>query len=121
MAHITAWAKLAYIALAVYVIVFYVLFRRRRSVSAHNDPGFWQWLLGGIASVATGLFGYHKYIDGRFDQKADKKDVVHEFHEVREELWRQRDVQAKIFDHLREDSQRSTDRHERLMERISRE
>jgi hypothetical protein len=30
MAHITAWAKLAYIALAVYVIVAFVLFRRRK-------------------------------------------------------------------------------------------
>jgi hypothetical protein len=30
VAHITAWAKLAYIALAVYVIVAFVLFRRRK-------------------------------------------------------------------------------------------
>jgi hypothetical protein len=30
MAHITAWAKVAYIIAAVYVIVLVVLFRRRK-------------------------------------------------------------------------------------------
>ncbi len=52
------------------------------AMSAHNDPSFWQWLTGGIVSMAGGLFGYHKYLDGRFSRKADKEDVT----EIREEL-----------------------------------
>lgn len=87
-------------------------------MSAHNDPSFWQWLVGGVTTAAGGLFGYHKYMDGRFDKKADKSEVSSEFKEVRDELGRQRDVQAKIFDHLRENEQRAQDRHEKLIEAV---
>lgn len=53
------------------------------------------------------MFGYHKYLAGRFDKKADKEQVSQDFKAVKEdfdeikgELRYQRDTQAKLFDKL---------------------
>lgn len=86
----------------------------RLTMSAHNDPTFWQWLAGGLASFGGGLFGYHKYMDGRLSRKADKEDIA----EIKEELSIQRGHISKLFDQARENEQRAQDRHERLMERL---
>lgn len=84
-------------------------------MSTHNDPSFLQWLIGGAASIVGGLFGYHKYLDSRFAKKAEKEDVD----DIKDEMGRQRDVQAKIFDQIRDNEHRAQDRHERLMERLT--
>jgi hypothetical protein len=77
-------------------------------MSAHNDPGFLHWLIGGAVSMAGGLFGYHKYLDSRFAKKANREDVQ----EVRREV-------EKLRDEARENEQRAQDRHERLMDRLT--
>ena len=87
-------------------------------MSVEADVSFWKWLTGGIASAAGGLFGYHKYIDGKIAKKADKDEVDKAFGEVREEFKTQRGHIAKLFDQIRESDQRAQDRHERLMERL---
>ena len=66
------------------------------------------------------MFGYHKYMIGRLDKKADKAQVGEDFAEVREEMKTQRATLAKVFDQVRENEQRAQDRHERLMERLPR-
>lgn len=88
-------------------------------MSVENDPGFLKWLLGGVAGVVSGGFGYHKYLDSRFSKKADKADVREEFRDVKEELAVQRGHIAKVFDVIRENEQRAQDRHERLMEKLT--
>lgn len=75
---------------------------------AAPDAGFWQWLLGGAATAAGGLFGYHKYLDSRFARKADMEDVK----EIKAEV-------EKLQDQMRQNEQRAQDRHERLMERLT--
>lgn len=60
------------------------------------------------------MFGYHKYILGRIDKKADKEEVVN----LENEVMRVRDIQAKMFDQIRENEQRAQDRYERLMDRL---
>lgn len=76
---------------------------------------FWQWLVGGIASAAGGMFGYHKYVDNRIEKKADKTEMREGFTEIREEMARSRDVQAKLFDQQRESDQKSEERHRELL------
>jgi len=80
----------------------------------NGDPAFWQRFVGTAASAGAGMFGYHKYLDGRFSKKADKESI----HEVKEEISRLRDTQGKVFDQIRENEQRAQDRYERLMERL---
>lgn len=66
------------------------------------------------------MFGYHKYLIGRIDKKADKTSVDGDFSEVRNEMQTQRMTLAKVFDQIRENEQRAQDRHERLLERLPR-
>jgi hypothetical protein len=88
-------------------------------MSVESDVGFWKWIAGGIVSAFGTLFGYHKFIDGKIAKKADKSVVEAGFRRVETELERSRDVQAKLFDQMRENEQRAQDRHERLMEHIT--
>jgi len=81
-----------------------------------SDSGFWQWLIGTLIGGFAAMFGYHKYLDSKFATKADKEDVANLEHEVT----RVRDMQAKLFDQMRENEQRAQDRYERLMERLPR-
>lgn len=60
-------------------------------MSLEKDPSVWQWLLGSAASAVGGLFGYHKYLDGRFAKKADKDEVN-----------RHREHIAKLYDKVSE-------------------
>ena len=83
-----------------------------------NDPSFWKWLAGSILTAGGTMFGYHKYIESKIAKKADKDYVNTEFSEVKQEIGRIREVQAKAFDQARENEQRAQDRHERLMERL---
>jgi hypothetical protein len=87
-------------------------------MSVENDPGFWKWLAGGIASVGGTMFGYHKFIIGRIDKKADKGAMIEALDSVKTELGRLRDNDAKLFDQIRNSDQRAQDRHERLMEKL---
>lgn len=65
------------------------------------------------------MFGYHKYIEGKIAKKADKEAVKNTFSDVKEEMAVQRGHIAKIFDVIRENEQRAQDRHERLMEKLT--
>jgi len=78
---------------------------------SHNDPSLWQWLAGGLASFGGGLFGYHKYMDGRLSRKADKEDIA----EIKEELSIQRGHISKVFDRLNEAEGKNEERHRELL------
>jgi hypothetical protein len=79
-----------------------------------TDPGFWKWLTGSLIAAGGSMFGYHKYLIGRIDKKADKEAVAR----LETEVTRVRDMQARTFEQIRENEQRATDRHERLLERL---
>lgn len=68
-------------------------------------------VLGAATAVLVPVWGFVKL----WDKKADKSAVKAGFEEVREELTRQRDVQAKIFDHIRESDQKGEERHRELL------
>lgn len=70
-------------------------------------------LTAGIAILAPFAAAW-RYFDGRLEKKADKHAVNNTVQEMKNELAHQRTVQAKLFDQLREDNQRVTDRIERL-------
>lgn len=55
-------------------------------MSVENDPGFWRWVVGGIVGGAGAVWGAFKYIDGRFDKKADKHAVANTLQEVKTEI-----------------------------------
>lgn len=40
-----------------------------------GDSGFWKSVAGAISSAGVTMFGYHKYITGKIDTKADKEDI----------------------------------------------
>lgn len=88
-------------------------------MSVDNDVGFWKWLAGGVVSAASGMFGYHKYIEGKIAKKADQKDVAEMERGFKEEFATHRGYFAKVFDQMRENEQRAQDRHERLMDKIN--
>lgn len=71
--------------------------------------------LAALAAIATPFAWGFKILNG----KADKKEVAAQFKKVEDELERSRDVQGKIFDQVRENEQRASDRHERLLELIA--
>lgn len=80
-------------------------------------------MLGKIAVAAVAAFtpvaaGW-RWIESRFDKKADKDFVTGEFQKVHDELKIQRGHVGKIFDQIRESEQRAADRFERLMDRIA--
>lgn len=79
-----------------------------------SDPGFWKWFAGSIIAGVGSMFGYHKYLESKFATKADKEDVA----AIEKEVTRVRDIQAKMFDQIRENEQRAQDRYERLMDRL---
>lgn len=99
-------------------------------MSVDTDVGFWKWLAGTLVSMVAALFGYHKYMEAKLDKKADKHTVNNQLQKLEGEQTLQRGHIAKLFDQMREDrtaaeqqmrenEQRAQDRHERLMERIS--
>ena len=76
-------------------------------------------LIAAGSAIILPVLGVKAHLDKRFDKKADKTAVSGEFQEVREELAFQRDTQSKIFDQIRENEQRAQDRHERLLEKLT--
>lgn len=83
-------------------------------MSLDADPSFWKQVVAGIATTAGGLFGYHKYMENKIANKADAKEVM----EIKGEIGRIRDVQAKVFDQMRENEQRAQDRFEKILEKL---
>lgn len=71
-------------------------------------------LLDWIGAIAIGLVGWAwKHFDKRF---GDLRDYVDEQDtEIKNEVNRQRDVSAKIFDKLEEHGKRSEERHLQLL------
>jgi len=74
---------------------------------------------GFFLTIGATIWGGMKYIDSRFDKKADKDAVKASFDDINEELGTQRSHIAKIFDTITANERRAQDRHERLMERLS--
>ena len=71
-------------------------------------------IAAGSAIVAP-IWALHKWLDGRFDKKADKEAIS----AIDDELETHRGYFAKVFDQMRDNEQRAQDRHERLMERLT--
>ena len=76
---------------------------------------FWQWLVGGVASAAGGLFGYHKYVDGRIEKMADKKSMDKLESDIQTELTIHRSYFKDVFNQIRESDQKSEERHRELL------
>ena len=74
--------------------------------------------VGIIASAGGAVFGVWKWLDSKFEKKADKQAVNNGFQNVNMELTLQRSHIAKIFDQMRENEQRAQDRAERILERL---
>jgi len=87
-------------------------------MSVDNDPSFWKWVAGALLSAGGAVWGFLKYLDGRFDKKADKHTVNNQLSAITNEIGVLRGTQAKIFDQIRENEQRAQDRYERLMEQL---
>lgn len=71
-------------------------------MSVESDPTFWRWVAGVAVSGAAALWGGFKYLDARFEKKADKSAVA----DMKTESERHRDYIAKLFDKLDQHSQR---------------
>lgn len=70
------------------------------------------------AVVVAPVFGVYKWIDSRFDKKADKDTVKEAFEKVDAELTIQRGHIGKIFDQMREGEKDARDRHEELLKAL---
>ena len=71
------------------------------------------------AAVFTPVAALIAWQDRRFKKKADKLHVDTEFKKLHDEHNRHRGYFKDIFEQIRENEQRAQDRHERLMERLS--
>lgn len=80
------------------------------------DPTFWQdaakWLAGLLVLPIT--YVWKKTNDAL--PKSDFKEFCDRFDK---HIENDRDIQAKLFDQIRENDQRAQDRHERIMERLA--
>ena len=75
-------------------------------------------IAAGSAIVAP-IWALHKWLDSRFDKKADKDVMKSAIGKLDGELETHRGYFAKVFDQMRDNEQRAQDRHERLMERLT--
>ena len=75
-------------------------------------------IAAGTAVVAP-IWGGMKWLDGRFDKKADRDDMDSAIGKIDHEFEIHRGYFAKVFDQMRDSEQRAQDRHERLMERLT--
>jgi hypothetical protein len=70
----------------------------------------------GSAVALVGLcFAGWRWLDAKFERKADKHDVHNKLQELKTELHLQRGHVSKIFDQQREDGQLAEVRHRELM------
>ena len=76
-------------------------------------------LMAAAAAVIAPIWGLQKWLDSRFDRKADKHNVATQFQRVENELGIQRSYFKDVFNQIRDNEQRAQDRHERLMERLT--
>ena len=76
-------------------------------------------LLAKVMTVATAviapLWGGHKYLESRFDKKADKETVQRGLEELNAELTIQRGHIGKVFDQMRDSEYKNEGRHRELM------
>jgi hypothetical protein len=84
-------------------------------MSVEGDPGFWKWLATTITSTVVGIFGYHKYIEGKIEKKADRHVVNNQLQEIKNEQATQRGHIGKIFDQMRDAEKASEERHRELL------
>ena len=80
-------------------------------------------LLAKVIAAATAIiapvWGLQKWLDARFDRKADKEVMDTAIEKIDHEFEIHRGYFAKVFDQMRDSEQRAQDRHERLMERLT--
>ena len=76
-------------------------------------------VIASLAAVVAPVWGARTWLDRRFEKKADKAATVEQFKAVSDNLELHRGYFAKVFDQMRENEQRAQDRHERVMERLS--
>ena len=81
-----------------------------------NSLSFFGAIGAGLAVIVSPVLWIHR----KLGEKADKHTVNNQFQEVKNELALQRQTQAKLFDQIRDSDQRAQDRHERLMEHVTR-
>lgn len=71
------------------------------------------------AAVIAPVVGVWKWFDHRMEKKLDKSDFAEAMKRFDAHAESDRTIQEKLFDQIRENEQRAQDRHERLMERLS--
>lgn len=67
----------------------------------------WKWLAGGAASLASGGFAYHRYIDAKIGKKADKEEMTRALGHI-----------EKLYENAEADRRLTRDLHDKAMERI---
>lgn len=72
-----------------------------------------------LAMVGGPVWGAHKYLEGKLDKKADKETMKEALDKVDAELTLQRGYFKDVFTQMRENEQRAQDRHERLLEKLT--
>jgi Mg2+ and Co2+ transporter CorA len=77
-------------------------------MGVESDVGFWKWVAGTVASTFAGLFGYHKYMDGKISKKADKDDVDRSFKHI-----------EKLYENAEQDRKLTRDLHDSAMKEIA--
>ena len=71
--------------------------------------------IGSVIALVGLCFGAWRWLDSKFEKKADKHAVNSQLQEVKNELSLQRSHIGKIFDQQREDGQLAEQRHRELM------
>lgn len=71
------------------------------------------------AAVLAPVVGVWKWLDHRIEKKLDKADFKEAMMRFDAHAENDRNIQEKLFDQIRENEQRAQDRHERLMERLT--
>lgn len=72
-------------------------------------------VIGAAVFIIGPVLGARTWLDRKFDKKADKHAVASQFQAVTSELSTQRGHIGKIFDQMRDNEQKSEERHREIL------
>lgn len=78
-------------------------------------------VIGAAAAIVVPIGGAYKWLDSRFDKKADKSEVDKQFSALNAEMTTQRGNVGKIFDQMKESDRIAEERHRELLMHLIRD
>lgn len=87
-------------------------------MSVEQDPGFWKWVAGSLITLAGTVWGGFKYVDARFDRKADKHTVNNQINDLKNADTKCLGHIEKLFENAEADRKLTRDLHDAALKEV---